>query len=355
MKDMIFKKYLVSFILCLIFIFYFCNCSIDSSRKFKYNTINNPNEEKPKEPTTIESPTLENSSVCPYEGEDEARACINGKYISHASRVSWFDFSNVSEQDLEISYFRFNNYNITNKSILQKFILSKKSNFRLDITNTYLTDIDIIIFIIKNNLTKELLLYQVGDNYLYVPSWFFFIRLLNYKSQEELDLFNENYIFGDNVQKFVDEVEQKYIAYRKVELTNPILQNNSLSIPRKFWLNNNWSTGAIKVELVEKDFDFQSATIGQALSWKTFSTITTTIATWSNAIIYQTRVDYTGPLYYKIFDANTNSLLLESVIRGYPLINELDFPKLNWQKRLITTQVKSVYYPYEYEYFTSFQ
>ena len=109
------------------------------------------------------------------------------------------------------------------------------------------------------------------------------------------------------------------------------------------------------MEFIEKNFDLLSATLGQTLSWNTYGITTTTISRWSSTIVYQTRIEYTGPLYYKIFDANTNSLLLESVIRGYPIESETNLTKLNWQKRLTTTQIKSVYYPYEYEYFTSFQ
>ena len=296
-----------------------------------------------------------NPPECPYQAQDDTRECINGKLISDASRVSWFDFSNVGDQDLEISYFIYDNYEIAKTSKWQNFILGKKSNFRLDITNTSQNEIDIIIFKIKNNKTKELLLNQIGDNYLRVPSWFFDISVFSaYISKIELNLFNENYIFGDNVKNFIDEIKLQYIAYRVVELSATTLQNNSLSIPRKLWLNNNWATGSIRVELIEKDFDFQSATPGQALTWKTYSTTTIVISSSGSAVLYQTRLDYTGPLYYKIFDANTNSLLLESVVRGYPIESETNLSKLNWQKRLTTTQIKSIYYPYEYEYFADF-
>ena len=240
---------------------------------------------------------------------------------------------------------------------MESFILNKSNTTRLNISYINPDRIHLILFKIRNEETKELLLYQIGNSISNVFPFtsIDFYLYLTYNAQIELDFFYNNYFFKNKILKERDDLNHKFVSYRKVELSATTLQNNSLSVPRKFWLSNNWATGAIRVELVEKDFDFQSSTIGQALSWKTFSTITTTtIDTLSSAIIYQTREDYTGPLYYKIFDAKTNSLLFESVIRGYPIESETNLSKLNWQKRLTTTQIKSVYYPYEYEYYASF-
>ncbi len=129
------------------------------------------------------------------------------------------------------------------------------------------------------------------------------------------------------------------------------LLQNSLSIPRKIFLENH-SNDSIRVELTERDFNF--TTRFATLSWSTYRIIPTTISSWSTASIYQTREDYMGPIYCKIFNTTNNALLLDSVIRGYPLEVEDNLTKLNWKQRLTTTQVKSIYYPYEYGYYITY-
>ena len=206
----------------------------------------------------------------------------------------------------------------------------------------------------SNFWDKNILLTKGFVQFIRIEGYFYGKFTLTYQENKFDELFNPSYYFNYQNSSSCGE----YCQYRSLHhhpRPPPPYKTILFPINRKFWLNNNWATGAVRVEFIEKDFNLQYATIGQALSWKTYGITTTTISRLSSAKVYQTRVEYTGPLYYKIFDANTNSLLLESVIRGYPLITELDFPKLNWQKRLTTTQIKSLYYPYEYEYFTSFQ
>ena len=135
----------------------------------------------------------------------------------------------------------------------------------------------------------------------------------------------------------------------KATISESTLTSNSLSIPRKYVLENRKSE-AMKVEVIEKDFDLsKTADNINLISW---STTTTTLPPLSApTIIYQTKSTYTGPLYCNIYNLNTNQVISNNIIRGYPLHFEKNLPKLDWQKRLTTTEIKSIYYPYEYEYY----
>ena len=108
---------------------------------------------------------------------------------------------------------------------------------------------------------------------------------------QNIDCNNVNLVIYPNIDFYC------YTSHYTTTLDPTTLQNNSLSIPRKFWLNNNWATGAVRVEFLEKDFDLQSATLGQNSLLEDL---------WNHhhhkfldgvvPIVYQTRIEYTGPL-----------------------------------------------------------
>ena len=161
----------------------------------------------------------------------------------------------------------------------------------------------------------------------------------------------------DNKDPYLEELCNFVGCYQDNYISNlspTVLMQNRIDLPRKLFLENKWAS-SLRVELFEQDPEFISTTTAiSSLSWLTNATITTNIPAWSTAKIYQTRESYTGPIYYKIFDANRNILYLENVIRSYPIKYSKKYKKHNWEKRLTTTQIKSIYYPYDYGYYASF-